>query len=410
MGSLQERWSLPRLGEDRSLEQHWPITAALDITPLMSRHRRERVPRHRAQRSAGYPARRARVTGAVRPPGTALGGAGGDAEIGLQAAGATLETSAPAGTGLAGIGLADTEPARSGPAGTGQDATETALLAPLTASPYRAVTGLDGLTASDDGAMPGRRPASHSRRRGQQSVSTPPGSAPASGLAGKHPVVARGLLMTPWFAAATGFVIAASLWIYSPHPQLTFPAIAIGKVPRVPCDSSGCRSQADQQGAGSLAIKSGERATQQQKSAAPAKTSTRDRASTVASGFTFGYVAQRTANGNFWLTVTVAGKHPIKDWQLAFVLPGAHIQSVYGADWHAAGGDRGIASPFTGDPGQQHGGPRAPGDYGQGGADDQLRVFFTVLASGTPVGPADCSFDGASCTFRELSGPSQGMR
>jgi hypothetical protein len=290
----------------------------------------------------------------------------------------------------------------------------TAPLAALSASSDGTVAGLGGLAASGYGAMPGRRPASHSRRRSRQSASTPPGSAPASGLAGTHPMVARGLLMTPWFAAATGFVIAASLWIYSPHPQLTFPAIAVGKLPKVP-------SHVDQQGAGRLAIKSGERATQQHESAAPAKTSTRDRASTAASGVTFGYVAQSAADGKFWLTVTVAGKHPIKNWQLAFVLPGAHIQSVYGADWHPAGSDGGTASQFTGGPGQQHGGPvgggsghtgpgGAGGDYGHGGAADQPRVIFRVLASGRPVGPADCSFDGASCTFRELSSPSQGVR
>jgi hypothetical protein len=349
------------------------------------------VPRHRAQRSASYPARRASVTAAVRPTGTALDGAGEDAEIGLQGAART----GPAGTELTGTELGGTELA-----GTGQDATETAPLAALSASSDGAVAGLGALAAFDDGAMPGRRPASHSRRRTRQSTSTPSGSTPASGLAGKHPVVARGPLMTPWFAAATGFVIAASLWIYSPHPQLTFPAIAVGKMPKVP-------SHVDQPGAGSLAIKSGERATQQQQeSAAPAKTSTRDRASTAASGFTFGYVVQPAADGKFWLTVTVAGKHAIKNWRLAFVLPGAHIQSVYGADWHPAGSDGGTASQFTGDPGQQHGGPGDPGDYGHGGADDEPRVFFRVLASGTPVGPADCSFGGASCTFRERAASS----
>jgi hypothetical protein len=351
------------------------------------------------------------MTDVVRPSGTALDAAGDDAGIGLLAAGATLETAAPARSGLAGTGLANT-----GLANTGQDATETAPLAALTASWDRAFAGLGGLAAPEDDAMPqgpppGRRPASHSRRRSRPGPSTPTRSAPASGLGGKHPGVARGLLMTPWFAAAAGSVVAASLWIYSPHPQLSF---AIGNAP---CKTSDCGSDVNPQSAGRLAIKSGQRVTQQQhKSAESPKGSTREPARTAASGLAFSYVVQPAADGHFWLTVTITGKRPIKDWQLAFVLPGAHIQSVHGAAWHPAGGDGGTASQFTGVPGPQHGGPPGggsgqgnPGGYGNGGTDDTT-VFFTVLASGKPVGPADCSFDGASCTFRALPSPSQGVR
>ena len=46
--------------------------AALDITPLMPRHRRERVPRYRALRPAGRPARRVPVRAAVAATRTAL--------------------------------------------------------------------------------------------------------------------------------------------------------------------------------------------------------------------------------------------------------------------------------------------------------------------------------------------------
>ena len=47
----------------------------------------------------------------------------------------------------------------------------------------------------------------------------------------------RGLVATPWFAAATGFVVAAGLWIYSPHAELKFPSSAVGTVP---CTAQGC--------------------------------------------------------------------------------------------------------------------------------------------------------------------------
>ena len=373
------------------------------------------------------------MTDVVRPSARALESAGNDAGIGLLAAGATLETPAgfgPAGTGPAGTGLAGTGLARTGLAGTGlagtglagtvlagtgQDATETAPLAALTTSWDRPFAVLGGLAAPEDDAMPegpppGRRPPSHSGRHSRQRASTPARSAPASGLAPKHPRVARGLLMTPWFAAAAGSVVAASLWIYSPHPQLSF---ATGNAP---CKTSGCGSYGDQHGAGSLTTRSRQRLRQQHQSAVPARTRTRTHTNTDASGLTFGYVVQPAADGKFWLTVTITGKRPSKDWQLAFVLPGAHIESVRDADWHPAGGDGGTASQLTGDPGPQHGGPGGgsgqgdPGGYGHGGADDTTDVFFTVLASGTPVGPTDCSLDGAKCTFRVLSSPGQGLR
>jgi hypothetical protein len=215
--------------------------------------------------------------------------------------------------------------------------------------------------------------------------------------------------MTPWFAAATGFVIAASLWIYSPHPQLTYPAISIG-----PCKTSGCSPKVDQQGAGSLTIKSGERARQQHKAAAPVRTGPRTRASTAASGLTFGYFVRQTTPGNFELTVSGIGQRAVKNWKLAFVLPGDQIRYVIGAHWQANGRDGIVASPLAGDQGQQHGGPGdyggGPGDHRDGGAYGQAGDSFEVFASGTRVGPADCSFNGASCTFHELSSASQGGR
>ena len=248
---------------------------------------------------------------------------------------------------------------------------------------------------------PGYRPPSHSRRRSQ----------PAASAASSRPVstqqgVVRGLLVTPWFAAATGFVIAVSLWIYSPHPQLAQEAGPYLS----PCTSDDCTPHVSPSGGGSLYGKSKERVQQHQNSAKPAKTDTLRSTHAATSGLSFGYVVRPDADGTFWLMVTVTGKHPIKDWHLAFELAGAHIQAVFGADWHRAGSHGGTASPFTGDPGEQHGWPSGGGDngYGQGGAHDQPGVFFAVLASGKPVGPTHCSFNGASCTFRELSSPGHG--
>jgi hypothetical protein len=248
----------------------------------------------------------------------------------------------------------------------------------------------------------GYRPPSHSRRRVQRAASGSASPAP-----GRQPGVARGLLMTPWFAAASGFVIAASLWIYSSHPQLTFP-IATGSVPCIP---DGCSPQhVDRDGVGSLAMNSGQPMARQHKPANPARKVIPGQARTAASGLSFRYVVRPAADGNFDLIVIVTGKHPIKDWHLAFVLPGDHIKFAVGADWRATSTHGGTASPLTGDQGQQHGGSWSHGGYGHGGALDQPGVIFSVVASGRPAAPAQCSFDGASCTFHELSGVSQDAR
>ena len=363
---------------------------------------------------------------------------------GTERAGAGL-----ADTGLADTGLADTALADTALDHTGLDHTETAPLAALTWTPPRSfenelarlarLPGIDGSAADGsaaDGSVggngaaydraadnsvggngasadssvagngppgrlasaerpPGYRPPSHSRRRSHQTA-----SAASSRPVGTQQSVVRGLLVTPWFAAATGFVIAVSLWIYTPHPLAPETAPYLS-----PCTSDDCPPHVDQQSAGSLTIKSGQRIAPQ-KSTKPAKTDTRGQTQTAPSDLVFGYVLRPDADGTFWLMVTVTGKHLPKDWHVAFVLAGAHIQSVYGADWHPADSHGGTASPFTGGPSQQHGGSGGGGEYG--GAHDQRGVFFAVLASGKLVGPTQCSFNGASCTFHELSRPSQG--
>jgi hypothetical protein len=335
------------------------------------------------------------------------------------------------GTGLAGAGLA----------GSGLDDPETAPLAPLTWTPPRSfeneLARLARLAETGDGARydgaadnsaggngaadysvadnsvafngprgrlasaerpPGYRPPSHSRRRSHQTAS-PASSRPV----GTQQSVVRGLLVTPWFAAATGFVIAVSLWIYSPHPLAPETAPYLS-----PCTSDDCATPVVQQSAGSLTIKSGQRIAPQ-KSAKPAKTDTPGQTRTAASGLSFGYFVHQLPDGQFALMISVTGKRSVKDWQLAFVLAGARIENVNGAHWQAAGSDGGTASPLTGGPSQQQGGPAGGGYYGYGqGAHDQPGVLFMVVASGEPVGPTHCSFNGATCTFHELSSPSQG--
>jgi hypothetical protein len=226
------------------------------------------------------------------------------------------------------------------------------------------------------------------------------------------------LFVTPWFAAATGFVIAASLWIYSPHPQLTFP-IAIGGVP---CSQTGCVRGIDPQGAPQLAINSGQPQPRGRKPAL-AGTGVPRNARTAASGLTFGYQVHPALHGNYEVIVSVTGKRAIKNWRLAFVLPGDHIQFVIGAQWRALGNHGLVATPFSSDPRQWRGGPgysgggrgdfgNSRGDQGQNqgyqadghsGGPGQILLGFTVIASGDQAAPTRCRFDGARCTFHQLT-------
>jgi len=200
---------------------------------------------------------------------------------------------------------------------------------------------------------------------------------------------ARGLVVTPWFAAASGFVIAASLWIYSPHAQLQFPnnAIHLQHCPR------GCSPATSQKGSGSLASSGKHRLTNSQQSG------TAGAGNPAVSGLTFSYVVLSSQDGNFTIRISVTGKRAIKAWTLSFVLRGDRIRGVSGADWQRTSRDSGTASGEGGQAGQWTG-------DGQGGsghsAGDHQRYMLTFVVSGTgqPVAPTSCRYDGHACTFR----------
>jgi hypothetical protein len=288
----------------------------------MPRHRRERVPLHRAQRQADNPARRGALSAVAATAGTLLENSGPDD-------------------------------------GEGADGTQ-----PL--PPVR---------------VPGPRHSTTVHRARHPATSGP------SLLSG----AARGLLVTPWFAAATGFVLAAALWIYSPHTELKLgpPSNAIGVVP---CQQAGC-GVTTEQGARSLTATSRQPLVHPSKSASHSAVPRRS----AAAGLTFTYAVVWQQPDDFAVMITVTGKRSIRDWRLAFAMPGDQISKVVGASFTAAGRDAGTASDMgdqaTGDGG--HDGPGSPDASG-----DMYAISFMVVGQGTPVLPTDCSYDGASCTFK----------
>ena len=192
----------------------------------------------------------------------------------------------------------------------------------------------------------------------------------------------RGLLVTPWFAASTGFVIAAGMWLYSPHASISFPS-AIGTLQ---CPVHGCLTSGGK-GSGSLTSAApGQRLKTQHKGS---RTERQTAASTSAAGLTFTFTVLWQGHNSFGAMIAIAGRRSPGSWQLAFRLPGTQIQNVFGAEWlPLTSSDGGTASPFEGTSGR-------PSD--QGG------TSFRVFGTGSLTGPTGCTFDGATCTFKVTS-------
>jgi hypothetical protein len=290
-----------------------------------------------------------------------------------------------AGTGFAGAGLADAGPAEVGPAETGLGG-----------------TGLPSSDSAGSRSSVGSSPRSHARRRPGRAGRAAADRLLAGPPTGALPAATRLLVTTPWFAAASGFVIAAALLIYAPHARFGLPDLAIGTVH---CDQNGCAPQTDPQSAPSLAIASGQPIPPAHKSSAHPSSRGHATTRTAAAGLKFRYVVHPALNGSYAITVTVVGKHAIRNWKLSFVLPGDHILSLFGAHWQPAGTDGGTASPLTGAFGQQPSGGAGDtsGGAGSGGAraaGNARRVSFIVFTSGRAPVLTDCRYNGAACKFR----------
>jgi hypothetical protein len=207
---------------------------------------------------------------------------------------------------------------------------------------------------------------------------------------------ARGLLATPWFAAATGFVVAAGLWIYSPHAELKFPPSAGGIVP---CGLQGCGAAAGQN---SDAPASTGRQSIGQTGPTTATTQAQRARQSAAAGLKFHYSVLGQHDGMFYVAITITGQRVPRTWKLRFVLPSDQISAVRYANWRPSGTDGGTASgPYLAVPGQDQG----PG--GGDGSDASTTFFgsnrheigFLVVGEGTPVMPNLCSFNGSTCSF-----------
>ncbi len=208
---------------------------------------------------------------------------------------------------------------------------------------------------------------------------------------------ARGLLVSPWFAAGAGFVVAAGAFIYAPHASLSFG----GAIGVTHCQVAGC-NQTTELGAPPLPAGTGDG----QVTAGPA---TKLPAATLPAGLTFSYTVTWHAHGMFGLLLTVASKHAIGNWRLAFTIPGATKLSVFGGKWQPSGTDGGTASG-TGDNGYPDAATQgqttdrpSPGtapqpEAGHGGG-QSFSLYVIVDSTSAPAAPTHCSLNGAACHF-----------
>jgi len=194
-------------------------------------------------------------------------------------------------------------------------------------------------------------------------------------------------MVTPWFAAGAGIVIAAALAVDSPA-ALTY----VPTDPGVRCPVSGCTGAAPGHGPDVAAATPGE----------PLPAGSGPRVG-VASGpapqngsgpaYQVGYRVVRRWSSGFLATITLPADMRPGPWSLQLAFPSAHVDRVWGARWAPSGnGDAGTATgPWPG-----HG--RARGDGGGDSGrpdDDQVRIS----ATGTTTTPSACRLDGVNCRF-----------
>jgi hypothetical protein len=278
-----------------------------------------------------------------------------------------------------------------------------------------------------DGAAPGDGapdPRRRARPRPRRNSVAPPGragqpgpgfGAPAGGRLCLFRGATRSLFVTPWFAAATGFVIAAGLWVYSPHTVLRFPSSEPGLSL---CKSKGCGQQSAQSGGKVTTVTPGVqlRGPKAKEIGHPAEAGV-NRRSTAAAGLTFKFTVLWQRDHGFGATITVSGHKVPGSWRLSFELPGTQIEYVTGVTWDSnSAGNGGTASQASyqiGDPNGNYSDGSSAFGAGTGDGGNEVGVgsarsdpgslpviSFLITGNGPPSAPAHCHFDGATCTFR----------
>jgi hypothetical protein len=185
-------------------------------------------------------------------------------------------------------------------------------------------------------------------------------------------------MMTPWFAAGAGIVIAAAMAVDS-QAALTYAPSG----PALRCSVSGCASPAPGHPDLATAHPGVALKTPGAQPAGAEAASSGPRPGAEA-GYQLGYQVIRRWHSGFVAMITMPGDLKPGTWSLQFAFPSARIDRVWGARWQPS---------HNGDGGTARGAWQRRG-LGRPGARQ-----LTVSATGTPTDPSHCRLDGISCGY-----------
>jgi hypothetical protein len=189
-------------------------------------------------------------------------------------------------------------------------------------------------------------------------------------------------MMTPWFAAGAGIVIAAAMAVDS-QAALTYAPSG----PGVRCTVSGCADPAPGRPTELATAHPGvalKTPGVQPTGAEAARSGPHPGVPGAEAGYRLGYQVIRRWHSGFAAMITMPGDLKPGPWSLQFAFPSARIDRVWGARWQPSrNGDGGTARWAW----QRHG--RGTGDARQ----------LTVSATGAPTDPSRCRLDGISCGY-----------
>ena len=233
-------------------------------------------------------------------------------------------------------------------------------------------TGASGISEGSPGGTRGPGGA-HGRRRRK----------PARGSCRQRLRLVRSLLLTPWFAAGAGIVIAAAVAVGSPA-ALTYSQAG----PSVPCSPS-CTGPAPQRPGVATAspgvelkVSGGHGHGAASAGSSPARAAK----SGGGAGYQLGYQVIGHRRPAFIAIITMPGGLRPGTWSLAFTFSSARVERVWGALWQPTGSGKG---------GIAHGPTRWAGrPQGAAGARQ-----FLILARGASKTPSNCTLNGVSCSF-----------
>jgi len=197
----------------------------------------------------------------------------------------------------------------------------------------------------------------------------------------------RRLLVSPWFAAGAGVVIATGGIVYVPHANLDFG----GAIQVTHCKQAMCNLVTEQGGAPGLPADTG---------GGPLTASPNPLA-----GFTFSYLllGDTTWDG-FSMLITIHAPRSIGQWKLSFVIRGAtDVVVVNGARWQQSGTDGGTASNYYG--GTESSAYASISGHQSGSSRTSDTVELQVRGKGVPSPPTSCFYNGTACSFQRSYSP-----